>query len=137
MQQNKTLSNLLKTQSTNRKGIKMKVELDISQIEFLVKERINQFAKDKMIANLFWQMYENYLNDDINIFEDTELNDIVDNDYINYCRVIYKDGEEEEYNDLLKLFEEGNRDISCEENNHRFSFIEAIDEYNGLILVRW
>lgn len=115
----------------------MKVELNISQIEFLVKERINQFAKDKMIANLFWQMYEKFLNDDINIFEDTELNDIVDNDYINYCRVIYKDGEEEEYNDLLKLYEEGNRDISCEENNHGFSFIEAIDTYNGLILARW
>lgn len=115
----------------------MKVELDINQIESLVKNRITNFAHDSKIANLFWQMYENYLDNDESFFEYTDFDLIVDNDYINYCEVVYKEDEEQEYNDLLKLYEEGNRDISEEENNHGFSFIEAVDIYDGLILARW
>ena len=115
----------------------MKVELDINQIELLVKERINNFSHDKFVAALFWQMYENYLEEDSSLFEYKDFNIIVDNDYFNYCNVIYKEGEDQKYNDLLKLYEEGYRDISCEENNHGFSFIEAIDTHNGLILARW
>ena len=115
----------------------MIVELDINQIEILVKDRISNFANDKFVADLFWQMYEKYLNEEENFFVNENFNIIVDNDYFNYCHVIYKDGEEQEYNDLLKLYEEGNHDISCEENNHGFSFIEAIDTHNGLILARW
>lgn len=115
----------------------MNVNLDISEIETLVKERIKRFAKEDLIVNLFWQMYENYLNDDINIFETNSISEVVDNDWFNYCEVVEKEWEEQQYNDLLQLYEKGERDISCEENNHGFSFIEAIDKYNGLILVRW
>ena len=115
----------------------MKVELDKNEIEFLVKERISKFSGFDTIANLFWQMYENYLDNDESFFEYTDFNIIVDNDWVNYCEVIFKEDEEQKYNDLLKLYEEGNRDISCEENNHGFSFIEVVDTYNGLILARW
>lgn len=115
----------------------MKVNLDISDIEFLVKERISKFSGSDLKANLFWQMYKDYLENDINLFETNDFDLIVDNDWFNYCEVIEKEWEEQKYNDLLKLYEKGDRDISEEENKHGFSFIEAVDEYNGLILVRW
>ena len=86
--------------------------------------------------DLYMQMYQAYINS--GVWDETPLDvlQIVDNDIINYTRVITSD--DEEYQDLYQLYEQqGLGDISCEHNlNHGWNFIEAVDEINEYILVR-
>lgn len=70
-------------------------------------------------------------------FESVELNihEIVDNDYVNWCTVVYED--DEAYEGIKELYDrDGLGDISCEDDlNGGYSFIEA--EYDDCFLVRY
>lgn len=84
-------------------------------------------SKDSTTYRLFKDMYESYI--DSGCFEDAEIDimQIVDNDYINWCQHFSKeDFTPEDWEKLCKLYDDGERDISCEEFDYgRFSFIEA------------
>lgn len=63
---------------------------------------------------------------------------IVDNDYVNYCSTICKeDCSKADWKKLVKLYEEGNRDISCEKfEDISYSFVEAMNEDRTMALMR-
>lgn len=86
--------------------------------------------------DLYMQMYQSYI--DCGVWNGAPLQpmQIVDNDIINYTRVITLD--DTEYQDLFQLYEEqGLGDISCEHDlNNGWNWIEAVDEINEYILVR-
>lgn len=111
----------------------VKINEDMA-LDMLMK-RVEYWTKDDTVYYLYEKMYESYI--DSGCFEgvDFDINKIVDNDYINWCKVITE--EDEEYEDIKKLYDEnGLTDISCEyEFNHGYSFIEA--EYDGNFLVRY
>lgn len=100
-------------------------------LEMLV-ERVKFWNKEPKIVALYEQMYESIIEG--GCFEGAELDikAIVDNDYVNYTSVI-EEGEED-YEMLMQLHEDGECDVSCQTS---YSFIEAVDEENGFILVRW
>ena len=102
-------------------------------IEMLV-ERISYWTQEDDTHELYRRMYTNYVES--GAFEGTDLDVmvIVDNDFVNYCDVVSEG--DYEYEDIKSLYEDyGIGDISCEDNNHGYNFIEA--EYNGSFLLRW
>lgn len=111
----------------------IKVNLNEDTVLDMLIDRLDFWHPDQEIVDLYKQMYKNYI--DGGIFECMEEFDpicIVDNDYINYCRVI-EEGEED-YNEIKSIYEkEGCCDISCETS---FGFIEATNEDKTLFLVR-
>ena len=111
----------------------MYVQIDNDTALDLLIDRLQQWTDDTEIVKLYEQMYENYIES--GAFDGGELNVslIVDNDWVNYCTVI--EAGDDCYKDIKQLYEmNGLGDISCEDNNGGYSFIEA--EYNGLFLVR-
>lgn len=109
------------------------VKIDEDRLVDMLLSRVEYWTEDLTTYRLFEEMYQNYA--DCGCFDgcNLDINFIVDNDYINYCSVIEKG--DEAYEDIKRLYEsEGFGDISCEKNNHGYSFIEA--EYNETFLVR-
>lgn len=86
--------------------------------------------------DLYMQMYQSYI--EAGVWEENALDPIrlIDNDIINYTKVITSD--DEEYQDLIQLYEQqGLGDISCEHDlNNGWDWIEAVDETKIYILVR-
>ena len=86
--------------------------------------------------DLYMQMYQSYI--EAGAWAERELDPIqvIDNDIINYTRVITSD--DGEYQDLFCLYEQqGLGDISCEHDlNNGWNWIEAVDAINEYILVR-
>lgn len=86
--------------------------------------------------DLYMQMYQAYIEE--GIWDEKALYPmkVVDNDIINYTRVITPD--DEEYSDLIQLYQQqGLGDISTEHDlNNDWNWIEAVDEINEYILVR-
>lgn len=80
---------------------------------------------------LFEKMYENYI---YNGFFGAELDImcIVDNDYINWTRVLKK-GIDEEFEEIFDLYKQGEYDIFCQTC---YSYIEAVSDDEERILVR-
>lgn len=67
---------------------------DYDVIEFLVN-RVKFWTKDKEIIELYKRMYLNLL--EVGCFEEEiDLYDLVDNDYVNYCKVIFENDEDYE-----------------------------------------
>lgn len=72
-------------------------------LDMLMNRLIEFWTKgDKKVEELFEKMYQNDI--DNGAFEDSTLDiaGIVDNDYVNYTRVIYKG--EDEFDELLDLY---------------------------------
>lgn len=100
--------------------------INISEEEALERlmDRVHYWTEDKDELNLYEQMYSNYIYGGIFDEGDFNVDVIVDNDYINWCSTVGDD--EEEFNDILKVFkEQGLGDCSCE--HCRGNFIEAVD----------
>ena len=102
----------------------------------LLENRLNlalEWWGDINDKDLFLDMYERYL--DNGCFSELDPMDIVDNDIVNYCRVITKD--DADYKKLLELYEAGEYDVSCEEfQEYRISFIESVSEDKERFLIR-
>lgn len=96
----------------------------------LLTNRLSVWTNDKEVVDLFIKMYERYLDEEV--FDNLDIDLIVDNDFINDCTIIEKG--DEEFEKVQKLAKEGYYDISCETS---YSFIEAYNEDYSLILVRY
>ena len=112
----------------------MLVNIDNDTALEMLIDRLKFWTDDPDVIALYEKMYENYI--DCGCFDGREFDimTIIDNDYINYCDVISPG--DDCYNDIKSLYDrEGITDISCEEENHGYNFIEA--EHNGYFLVRY
>ena len=110
------------------------VKIDEDKVLDLLIDRVACWTDDKDIQELYKQMYENYIFGGCFDGIDFDVMLIVDNDYINYCKVIYKD--DAEYTEIDKIYkEQGLGDCSCEAEKSGYSYIEA--EYKGMYLVRY
>ena len=108
--------------------INMKVEKD-DVIDLLVN-RVRFWTDNEDVVDLFRQMYENYVEE--GVFDELNVNLIVDNDYVNNCGVIEKG--DEEFEKVQELAKQCCYDISCETDC--YGFIESYNEDYSLILVR-
>ena len=102
-------------------------KIDESTAFNMLVDRLDHWTKDPMTRRLFEDMYENYC--DNGLFEGCEFDPmvIVDNDYVNYCRVIEQDAKGPEYKELRKIYKnQGLGDCSCECDF--CSYIEAVDD---------
>lgn len=95
----------------------------------LLMDRLGTWTNDKDVQNLFEKMYENYMEAGVFDENTSTVMEIVDNDYINYCKVVYaEDLSKKDLKKLVKLYKNGERDISCESfDGIGYSFIEAVD----------
>jgi hypothetical protein len=114
------------------------VQIDEDDLLEMLMDRVAVWTNDTEVQDLYEEMYKSYVNG--GVFEGAELNimSIVDNDYVNYCSTICKeDYSEADWKKLVELYEDGNRDISCEEfEDIRYSFIEAMNEDRTMALMR-
>lgn len=112
----------------------IRVKIDEDDLLDMLINRVKFWTEDKDTINLFEKMYENYI--DGGCFEDMELDIqvIVDNDYVNWCRIIEED--EDDFEEIMKIYkEQGLGDCSCE--TRICNFIEAISDDEKSILVRY
>lgn len=106
--------------------------------EYLLEDRVKVWVDDIDVVNLYMQMYSNLI--DGGCFDDCgtpSVSVIVDNDYVNYCKVVDKGCKD--YPKLKQLYDEnGLGDVSGEEFEYygRIDTIEAFDEKNEMFLVR-
>lgn len=113
----------------------MLVKIDDDMAIDMLVERVRYWTQDEDIISLYEKMYENYVYG--GIFEGGEFDvmKIVDNDYVNWTRVIYND--EEDFEEILKIYkEQGFGDCSCE--TEIADFIESVDDEENpkMFLVR-
>lgn len=110
------------------------VKIDEDDLLAMLMNRLIEFwtKGDKKVEELFEKMYQNEI--DNGAFEDSTLDiaGIVDNDYVNYTRVIYKG--EDEFDELLDLYHGGQYDVSTEDVG--CDYIEAVTDDEDAILVR-
>lgn len=101
------------------------VEIDNDTLLGMLRERVEFWTDDTTTTELYMQMYENYVESGCLEGATLDIMEIVDNDYINWCRVIEQG--DEEFDELLKIYnEQGLGDCSCETNYA--SYIEAVDD---------
>ena len=117
------------------------VTLENDEALDMLMDRLSVWTDDRDVQNLYAQMYESYI--DGGCFDGGSFNvmEIVDNDYVNYCSTIYKEEcSEEDWNKLVELYNDGERDISCEEfegDEICGSFIEAMNAKRTMALMRY
>ena len=115
----------------------VKVQMEKWELLEMLLDRLSYWGRDDE-RDLYEQMYQSYL--DGGMFESGEFNvmAIVDNDVVNYCDVITKEDCPQDFEKLLELYHNGERDVSCEEfENIDPSFIEAVAEDETRILIRY
>lgn len=114
----------------------MNVKIDETTALSLLYKRVDFWTESNgPRAELFYKMYENYVNN--GFFEGCEFDvkQIVDNDIVNYCSVVEEN--EKDFKKLLKFYKNGEYDVSCEHFEERkVSFIEAVSDDETMILIR-
>lgn len=110
------------------------VKIDGDELLEMLINRIKFWTKDDDVVELYRKMYENYIEGGCFDGIELDVDAIVDNDYVNYCNVVYEG--EDDYSDLLEVYEkQGLGDCSCEDCNA--NWIEAISDDKSMILIRW
>lgn len=114
------------------------IQIDEDDLLDMLMDRVAYWTNDVEVIDLYEEMYRSYV--DGGVFEGAELNimSIVDNDYVNYCTVLEaNEVSEEAWKQLVNLYNEGTRDISCEDiEGVCGSFIEAMNEDRTMALMR-
>ena len=104
----------------------MLVNLDEEEVLRLLMDRVRHWTDgDEDVEELYRKMYENYVYGGVfDSSEEFNVDAIVDNDYINWCGVIYKD--DDGFAALKEVYDDqGLGDCSCEDCEG--SYIEAVD----------
>lgn len=108
----------------------MLVDVENEILLKLLIERVKFWTDDQDVIDLYESMYDNYLENGM-FSEKFDVDEIVDNDYVNYCNVISEGDEDfEKVQNLAKNYE---YDISCQTC---YSYVEAHNDDYSLILVR-
>lgn len=112
------------------------IKIDEDTLLNMLVDRCDYWNMGDDVKALFEKMYSNYI--DGGCFDGAEIDImvIVDNDYINYCNVVYKG--DADFKKLLKLYKNGEYDVSCKDFKEIHpSFIEAISDNEDMILIRY
>lgn len=108
--------------------VNMKIEEE--DLINLLDERVGHWTDDEDVAELYHEYYENAVYGGCFDGCEFDVKVIVDNDYVNYKRVVYPS--DDNYETIKKLYDKnGCGDVSCECDC--CDYIEA--EHNGLFLV--
>lgn len=102
-------------------------------IDMLINRLVEFWNPAQEVIELFTKMYENYVYS--GGFGETEFNPriIVDNDYVNWCKVIYES--DDDYEKVKSIYEkDGCCDVSCET---RYGYIEAANKDGTIFLMRY
>lgn len=115
----------------------MLVEIDNEQALDILMDRVAFWTDDTEVKALYNKMYENMIDGGVFDHGDFDVNAIVDNDYINYTRVVSKG--DDEYDELLKVYKDNDcccGDVSCDTTI--CDYIEAVDneEEPTMFLIR-
>lgn len=97
----------------------------------LFESRVRFWTKDKKIIELYRRMYLNQLMYEFEDKDEIDLYDIVDNDYVNYCKVIFEN--DEYYEEIKSANSNDEFDIS---EITPYSFIESASDDLKMFLVR-
>lgn len=113
----------------------MNIQIDEDTALEMLCDRVREW-KDGAEAELFDKMYESYVYDGCFDGAEFDVMSIVDNDVVNWCDII--SAGDKDFDKLLKLYKDGERDVSCEDfENGKYSYIEAVSDDEDLILVRY
>lgn len=112
----------------------MLVEIDEDDFLEMLMDRVRFWTDDKTTLELYEKMYKDYCDE--GVFEGTKASimEIVDNDYVNYCKVITKE-DDENFDKILEAHKNGDGDISCD--NLGYSYVEAVNDDETAALVRY
>ena len=108
----------------------MKIILPDYDVIDVFESRVRFWTSDEKIIELFKMMYLERLNDVDPEFE-LDIYNIVDNDYVNYCKVIF---ENDEYYEEIKSANL-NDEIDISETTP-YSYIESASDDLKMFLVR-
>ena len=108
------------------------IELDEDYLLDALMDIVEKWTDDEDTRELYRSMYQNYIDGGCFEGSSVDINQIVDNDYINLCSV--KCSGDEKYSEIDKWYKEnGCGDCSCDIDG--ISYIEA--EHNGQYLIRY
>lgn len=100
-------------------------------------ERVKVWNDEPEVVELYEKMYESLLDSGAFEYAEFNVNVIVDNDIVNYCKVIAEEEYPEDFKKLLALHDAGEYDISCEEFEEVYpGFIEAVSDDRTMMLIR-
>lgn len=110
------------------------IQIDENEALEMLMNRVRYWRDNAITLELFEKMYQNYL--DGGCFEGCEFNvdSIVDNDVVNWCSEVNEG--DQDFEELLRLYDEGEYDVSCEHLSCGASFIEAVSDDRTAILIR-
>lgn len=110
------------------------IQIDEQEALEMLMNRVKYWRDNAITLELFEKMYENYVFN--GFFEGTnfDVDSIVDNDVVNWCSEINEG--DQDFEELLKLYDEGEYDVSCEHLSCGASFIEAVSDDRTAILIR-
>lgn len=116
-------------------SVTVKIDEDVL-LEMLMDRYIKWWDESGKNADLYEQMYQNYIENGAFDGMELDISIIVDNDVVNYCKVVEKG--DKDFDKLLELSEQGEYDVSTEEFEEISpSFIEAVSDDKDRILVRY
>lgn len=103
--------------------------VQITEDEYLdlLLDRVRVWNDDENVVALFEEMYQNYIDNGVFESNTATVMEIVDNDWVNWCDIIYSD--DERYDEILKSYNDG--EYECE-----YGYVEAVDLENEMILIR-
>ena len=109
----------------------MKIIIPDYDVIDLFESRVRFWTSDEKIIDLYRLMYLNQLMYEFEDKDEIDLYDIVDNDYVNYCKVIF---ENDEYYEEIKLANL-NDEVDISETTP-YSYIESASDDLKMFLVR-
>lgn len=116
----------------------MYVNIDNDTAVEMLMDRLEEWTTDCDTLDMYREMYESYVCGGGFGDMDFDVNQIVDNDWVNYCTVYEKsECSNKDWAKLINAYEDGYRDISCEEfEDINGSYIEAMSEDRTKALIR-
>lgn len=106
----------------------------------MLVKRVRDWTDDEDTISLYSKMYERLLDNDVFSSGDGyTIQEIVDNDYVNWCTTI--DTDDEDFEKVRELHKNGEWDISCysADMQGKYSYIEACDDEDNptMFLLRY
>lgn len=113
------------------------VKIDSEDLVDLLMDRLEKmWTQDEDILNLYRKMYEDYCDNGYWDGYEFDVMKIVDNDWVNYCKII--DKSDIEFEEILKIYKEQGLGYFCYKGKCAYRCIEQVDneEEPKMFLVR-
>ena len=114
------------------------IKIDEDTLLDMLMDRVKVWTDDDVVLKLFENMYDSLVYGGCFDGAEVDIMSIVDNDYINYKSVIYKEEYPEDWDRLLDFYKKGERDVSCEHfDKISCSYIESVSDDEEVMLVSY